>query len=85
MNAELSAQKMKLEEQRDQLIELSRKLEEVTHAKLAFFTSVSHDFRTPLTLIADPVEQLKQSASLSKNDRYLLDLIEKNPLAELNR
>ena len=78
MNAELSAQKMKLEEQRDQLIELSRKLEEVTHAKLAFFTSVSHDFRTPLTLIADPVEQLKQSASLSKNDRYLLDLIEKN-------
>ena len=60
------------------MIELSRKLEEVTHAKLAFFTSVSHDFRTPLTLIADPVEQLKQSASLSKNDRYLLDLIEKN-------
>lgn len=78
MNAELSAQKKKLEEQRDQLIELSRKLEEVTHAKLAFFTSVSHDFRTPLTLIADPVEQLKQSASLSKNDRYLLNLIEKN-------
>lgn len=78
MNAELSAQKKKLEEQRDQLIELSRKLEEVTHAKLAFFTSVSHDFRTPLTLIADPVEQLKQSASLNKNDRYLLDLIEKN-------
>lgn len=78
MNAELSARKTQLEEQRDQLIELSRKLEEVTHAKLAFFTSVSHDFRTPLTLIADPVEQLKQSASLSKNDRYLLDLIEKN-------
>ena len=78
MNAELSAQKKKLEEQRDQLIELSRKLEEATHAKLAFFTNVSHDFRTPLTLIADPVEQLKQSASLSKNDRYLLDLIQKN-------
>lgn len=78
MNAELSTQKKKLEEQRDKLIELSQKLEEVTHAKLAFFTSVSHDFRTPLTLIADPVEQLKQSASLSKNDRYLLNLIEKN-------
>lgn len=78
MNAELSSQKQKLEEQRDQLIELSRKLEEATHAKLAFFTSVSHDFRTPLTLIADPVEQLKQSASLNKNDRYLLDLVEKN-------
>jgi ABC-type sugar transport system substrate-binding protein len=61
MNTELSTQKQQLEqqrdqlqEQRDQLIALSRQLEEATHAKLAFFTSVSHDFRTPLTLIADP-------------------------------
>lgn len=50
MNAELSSQKKKLEEQRDQLISLSKQLEEATHAKLVFFTNVSHDFRTPLTL-----------------------------------
>ena len=58
MNMELSRQKKQLEEQRDQLISLSKQLEEATHAKLVFFTNVSHDFRTPLTLVADPVEQL---------------------------
>ena len=47
LNAELSDQKKRLEEQRDQLISLSKQLEEATHAKLAFFTNVSHDFRTP--------------------------------------
>ena len=46
LNVELSEQKRQLEEQRDQLIDLSKQLEEATHAKLAFFTNVSHDFRT---------------------------------------
>lgn len=47
-------------------------------AKLAFYTNVSHDFRTPLTLIADPVKQLQQSESLQERDRFLLDLIARN-------
>ena len=54
----LEEQRDKLEEQRDQLIQLSHQLEEATHAKLVFFTNISHDFRTPLTLVADPVEHL---------------------------
>ena len=53
---QLEEQRDKLEEQRDQLIQLSHQLEEATHAKLVFFTNISHDFRTPLTLVADPVE-----------------------------
>lgn len=78
LNAELSQQKKQLEEQRDQLITLSRQLEEATHAKLAFFTNVSHDFRTPLTLIADPVDQLQQSHNLNEQERFLLNIIHKN-------
>ena len=58
LNLELSNQKRQLESQRDQLIELSKQLEEATQAKLVFFTNISHDFRTPLTSIADPIEQL---------------------------
>lgn len=78
LNTELSKQKLQLEEQRDQLINLSQKLEEATKAKLAFFTNVSHDFRTPLTLIADPVKRLMESDSLKDSDKFLLNIINKN-------
>ena len=67
-----------MEEQRDQLISLSKQLEEATHAKLAFFTNVSHDFRTPLTLIAAPVNQLAESNKLGEDERFLLNIIQKN-------
>ena len=75
---ELSRQKEQLEEQRDQLIELSHQLEEATHAKLVFFTNISHDFRTPLTLVADPVEQLLADPSLEGDRRRMLLLVQRN-------
>lgn len=85
MNTELSTQKQQLEQQRDQLqaqrdqlIVLSRQLEEATHAKLAFFTSVSHDFRTPLTLIADPINQLLEEKHLGERERNMLEIVRKN-------
>ena len=60
------------------LSEQKREIEEQREAKLSFFTNVSHDFRTPLTLISDPVNQLKKSINLDDHDRYLLDIIYKN-------
>lgn len=85
LNTELSSQKQHLEQQRDQLqaqrdqlIVLSRQLEEATHAKLAFFTSVSHDFRTPLTLIADPINQLLEEKHLGERERNMLEIVRKN-------
>lgn len=84
LNRELSRQKLQLEEQRDRLADLSRRLEEATKAKLTFFTNVSHDFRTPLALIADPARRLAESDCLKGDDRYLLGLINKN-VAVLSR
>ena len=85
LNKELSEQKRqleeqrdKLEEQRDQLIQLSHQLEEATHAKLVFFTNISHDFRTPLTLVADPVEHLLADNTLSGDQHRMLMLIQRN-------
>lgn len=75
---EISRQKEQLELQRDQLINLSRQLEEATHAKLAFFTNVSHDFRTPLTLISDPVDHLLESNELTPEQNHLLKTVKKN-------
>lgn len=85
LNRELSEQKRlleeqrdQLEEQRDQLIQLSHQLEEATHAKLVFFTNISHDFRTPLTLVADPVEHLLADDTLNEDQRKMLSLIQRN-------
>ncbi len=75
---QLAEQRDQLENQRDQLILLSQQLEEATHAKLVFFTNISHDFRTPLTLVADPVDQLLTDPALTKDQNRLLHLVKKN-------
>lgn len=75
---QLTEQKEQLVLQKDQLEQLSRELEAATHAKLVFFTNVSHDFRTPLTLIADPINQLLSDPSLGERPHQLLELVKKN-------
>lgn len=67
----LAKQAKQLEEQREQV-------KAATNAKLAFFTNVSHDFRTPLTLIADPVRQVKDSERLSETERTMMRIANKN-------
>ena len=78
LNRELSEQKKQLEEQRDKLEGQRDKLEEATHAKLVFFTNISHDFRTPLTLVADPVEHLLADKTLNGDQHRMLMLIQRN-------
>ena len=75
---QLTQQKEQLIQQKEQLEQLSHELEAATHAKLVFFTNVSNDFRTPLTLIADPINQLLADKSLGEHSRQLLELMKKN-------
>ncbi|SHM50249.1 Signal transduction histidine kinase [Chitinophaga jiangningensis] len=37
---------------------LNKREREITEKKISFFTSISHEFRTPLTLIINPVKEL---------------------------
>ncbi len=67
-----------LEEQRDTEKQLNEKLREATQSKLVFFTNVSHDLRTPLTLISEPVEQLATADNLTPQQHTLIKIADKN-------
>ncbi len=51
---------------------------ELTEKKLAFFTNISHDLKTPLTLINMPVHDLLQSEKLDDEQRNKLEVIRRN-------
>jgi PAS domain S-box-containing protein len=57
-------------------------LAELDRAKTAFFSNVSHEFRTPLTLMLGPVEELldESHADLSTSARGQLEIVKRNGL-----
>jgi len=57
----------------------SEALADLDRAKTAFFSNVSHEFRTPLTLLLGPVEDALASSN-SPADRERLELIHRNAL-----
>lgn len=75
---ELVAKNQLLEQERDRQERLNKQLEEATHSKLMFFTNVSHDLRTPLTLIAEPVAQLSGADNLTQQQQALMAIADKN-------
>lgn len=77
-NEEIKRQAKELQEQKEQLITISKQLEEATNAKLVFFTNISHEFKTPLSLILGPVESLLTEGYLTKEQHELLTLVKKN-------
>jgi signal transduction histidine kinase/ligand-binding sensor domain-containing protein/CheY-like chemotaxis protein/AraC-like DNA-binding protein len=50
----------------------------VAESKLRFFTNISHEFRTPLTLILGPLEKLISQADLPSEARQQLALVHRN-------
>ena len=55
-------------------------LAELDRAKTTFFSSVSHEFRTPLTLILGPVNELLGQPGVDEQERRELELIQRNGL-----
>lgn len=52
--------------------------DELNEVKLNFFTNISHEFRTPLTLILTPIQQLIKENKFSEESTFLLNTVKEN-------
>jgi signal transduction histidine kinase/ligand-binding sensor domain-containing protein/DNA-binding response OmpR family regulator len=53
------------------------RMEVVNQGKFKYFTNLSHEFRTPLTLISAPLDRIIEG-NIDPNNRKLLDIIKRN-------
>jgi signal transduction histidine kinase/AraC-like DNA-binding protein len=81
INENLEIKNKEAYEQQQQILQISHELEQATQAKVDFFTNISHEFRTPLTLILGYLEGLISVSNVSTKDaRQDLSMVRKNAL-----
>ncbi len=88
-NRELQIQKEKAEQQNITIQQMADELHEADQAKLKYFTNISHEFRTPLTLILAHLDSISEkisansTLSIRNNCLRLLNMI--NQLIEIRK
>ncbi|TLU92186.1 substrate-binding domain-containing protein [Dyadobacter sediminis] len=81
INERLEMQNHEISDQKSQIEQLAQSAEIENEAKLKFFTNISHEFRTPLTLILAPVEDVLASEKIRDPlIKQELSMIKKNTL-----
>ncbi|MDL2221697.1 response regulator [Parabacteroides sp. OttesenSCG-928-N08] len=79
---QLNKQKAKYE-QEQKIREINRQ-HELDELKFKFFTNVSHEFKTPLSLIVTPLEKLLKEPEVDDAHRTILQMMHRNALSLLS-
>lgn len=89
----IERQNVLLEEQKAKLEEYAASMEKANREKLMLYTNLTHEFKTPLSLILGPVSDLKESCKdeevkpslgiIERNSKYLLSLV--NQILDLRK
>jgi signal transduction histidine kinase/DNA-binding response OmpR family regulator len=80
-NFELNNQNVALEKAYQALIEsneLTDKLKAIDEAKTRFFTNVTHEFRSPLTLILTPLKTLLNAKNITEQQQFTFQIMQRN-------
>lgn len=79
-NKHLELQNAEILKQQQQLIAMNEQVKEASEAKANFFTNISHEFKTPLTLILAPIEELLAETKINTPMQEQLLRIKRNGL-----
>ena len=92
-NEQLHSRSMEISRQKDEILFMSKQMDEINREKLSYFTNMAHEFKTPLTLIQGPAQQLEKQLAgkeqkeslrtIIRNAQYLLSLV--NQLIDLRK
>ncbi len=84
-NETLCAKNAEIETATRQLMEKHAQIENITAQKLQFFTNITHEIRTPLTLILNPLDSIAKQEkdpdiqrciwTIQRNARHLLEVV----------
>jgi signal transduction histidine kinase/AraC-like DNA-binding protein/ligand-binding sensor domain-containing protein len=77
-NDMLSDQKEKINSQKDQLNKMLVRNEQLSQSRLRFYTNISHEFRTPLTLILGNLENLAATKMDYEKRKAIYSIIRRN-------
>ena len=71
--------RIRLEKEQARRAEQEKEQEQrVNKMNMSFFANVSHEFRTPLTMISGPVAQLCESPEIDGNNKKLLHIVQQS-------